>query len=428
MMPRIAKLTLILVLTAVLAAFLPDLYWNVFNKKAPGGQLYYSAVSNDFLFRGIDENDQTVYETRDGRKLTREEFETNLPFLHIHDMEKWGKTPVEIDGLVFDSRQVHAERQFFRITPYHITEPNIELYPLFESQSKYADLENPREMFRIRDRIEFIRAEDNSIDEEMSTMFTDKLKEAGFTFPAKYLAGNPTTMKPFDEGYFIVDDNNKIFHLKKIKDKPWCKDTGLAPPSGVKYMSISEDQRKEFYGCLITGDDRVFLISYFDYRLIELPIREYYQPDRHGMFFIADPLNRTIMFNSYTNTRDITGSEKITAAALDRNYKKVMSYSVDRDRSSTEMARRIERIIFPFYLERNVAGSEYMGLNLEFNGASALIGVAASLILLVLLTKIRSESITRAWPEFLFTAFTGIYGLIALLIAGSTKKRVFTEK
>ena len=427
MMPRISKVFILLVLTAILAAFLPDLYWKVFSKASSYSTPQYSAVAGEFMIRTIDEHDRMSYTTQGGREIDREEYEINLPFFYIHDMQKWGRTPVEIDGLVYEAKQVQLERQFLRINPDMIGEPQIGLYPMFESQSKYAGLENPEEMFRVNDRLEFIRAEDNRVDEEMSALFTDKMKEKGFTFPAKYLAGNPTTRKPFDEGYFIVDSNNKIFQVKKIKGKPWCKDTGLAPPSGVKFMQISENMRKEFYGILIDGNNRVSLISYYGYELIDLPISEYYDPDRQSMFFIADPINRTLTFKPYVKTRDVTGDEKIQSVALDRNYNKVMDISLDMDRGSTDAARSFERVLFPFYLERSVPTSDYVELNVRFNGVPALIGIAISLILLTFWVKIRTGSIKNSWPELLFTAFTGVYGLIAVLIAGSSRNRRLTE-
>ena len=75
-------------------------------------------------------------------------------------------------------------------------------------------LEMPGDLFRLKDNIEFIDPETNTVKEEKSNLFMKVFIQKGFKFPAKRVAGNPSTRKAYDEGYFIIDSNDKIFHLK----------------------------------------------------------------------------------------------------------------------------------------------------------------------------------------------------------------------
>ena len=77
------------------------------------------------------------------------------------------------------------------------------------------------------------------------------LKE-NFNFPATRIAGNPTNKKPFDEGYFVVDSKNKLYHIKMVKGKPFCKFTHNPDSLEISYMKISEMSLREFYGFLYT--------------------------------------------------------------------------------------------------------------------------------------------------------------------------------
>ena len=78
----------------------------------------------------------------------------------------------------------------------------------------------PDDYFRIGKRMEFIVAKTNKVDEAKSKLFTDALSAEGFAFPANLIAGLPTTRKSKDEGYFLTDSREQLFHIKMIKGQP----------------------------------------------------------------------------------------------------------------------------------------------------------------------------------------------------------------
>ena len=60
--------------------------------------------------------------------------------------------------------------------------------------------------------------------------------------------------KPHDDGYFLLDSKGDLFHLKQVKGAPVCRDTGIHPAGGIRYLAVTEDPRTEFYGYFITAD------------------------------------------------------------------------------------------------------------------------------------------------------------------------------
>lgn len=69
--------------------------------------------------------------------------------------------------------------------------------------------------------------ETNRVNEEKSERFTQVLSEKGFESPVRYVAGNPTTRKEYDEGYLLIDAGYRVFHVKRLRDRPFVRNTGL---------------------------------------------------------------------------------------------------------------------------------------------------------------------------------------------------------
>ena len=159
-----------------------------------------------------------------------------------------------------------------RIRPRSIDQPQIALYPLLESKPARFKLEMPKEYFRITDRMEFINAATNEIDETQTKLFTSRLVKAGFEFPAQQYFTNPTTRKAFDDGYFIVDNSGQLFHIKKINGKPFCVNTNIPKNFRIKYMLVKEMNLKEFHSIIFSETNEVYLLLYENYRLQKLPL------------------------------------------------------------------------------------------------------------------------------------------------------------
>ena len=414
-MIRLSRTVILLLVVAVSAFVLPALYWQAMDQKVHRPFILYSAILDRFMTRTSDDFGQTTHADETGKEYDRIEFEKLTPFFNFRNLMKWDLLPVEVKGSSFDHDMIRANMQVLRLDPDDLQTPQIDLYPLYESASMFAQLENPPDMFRLTDSMVFIVAKTNEVDEEKSALFTSALKGEGFQFPARYLAGNPTTRKAFDEGYLAVDSSGTLFHIKMVEGQPWCVNTGVTPTAGVRLMRLSENSRREFYGTLISGDDKAYLISYDGYRLIPLPT-DGYEPDRMGLQLYADPLNRTIIFKDLDD-------DLVHCVLTDRDYNAVKTWDCPVERADLQLATAVGELLFPFRFENSHYTSDYVLFNVEFGGKLALLGIVLSLLALALIRRIRSVRPSASWVDWIIVALTGFLGLIAVIIVGREPSR-----
>jgi hypothetical protein len=409
-MLRLSRICIIVLAVAVMAFHLPGLYWKGVEKKTYRPFILYSAVEDCFMFRRSAEFSQSIFADEAGVEYDRVEFEKRTPFFNYRNLSKWDLMPVEVKGEWYYEDVIRGNMQFVRVDPNDLHTPQIDLYPLFESQSMFAGLENPPDMFRITTRMEFIVAATNEVDEEKSGGFTRALQDAGFRFPARYVAGNPTTRKAFDEGYLIVDDRGTLFHVKMVEGAPWCVNTGITPEGGVRFMVLRENGRREFYGALITGDDRLHLISYDGYRLIPLPV-EGYEPDRMMFQMITDPLNRTLIYKDLDE-------DVIHCVLTDPEYNLVRTWDCPVVRPDMRFEKRIAQLFFPFSLSQGDWKSDYVLFEFRMGEGLWWLGIVLSLIALAVIRFLRSIRPKESWVDWIVVALTGFFGLVAVLIVG----------
>ncbi|PIS27973.1 MAG: hypothetical protein COT43_07765 [Candidatus Marinimicrobia bacterium CG08_land_8_20_14_0_20_45_22] len=407
MLTKISRYIFILIFILAAAVYLPEFYWKFFGKRSDFALIYYSPIIKQFVGNRVNRSNEMEYFDFQGSSYSKIEYEKLLPFMYYYDLDKWNVLPREVQGIPIDISTIRRNSQSFIFQPYHLHNPLIQLYPLFESESDFARLTLPDEVFRIGDRMEFIDVRKNVIVEQLTTVFTTALQEAGFVFPARIIAGNPTTRKPFDEGYFIVDAVGSVFHVKMVKGQPFCKKTVISPDLDVRYISISEDPRREFYGFLITASDSLYMIMYDDYKLVPLPLAGF-DPDDMRLRFIADPIYRTI---SYSN------SERVNCVVTDLKYNFIDSCHVDLVSFKKTIAGRVEKGLFPFKIETESNKSNFRSFRLVLNGYLGLLGIIPSLLLFILIKYIFGNEKVRNNPlDLLIVALTGIYGLLTVLI------------
>jgi len=236
--------------------------------------VYYSPVSHEFLASKMTGND-FYYIDRKGNKYDRDQFENLTPLLNYRQLVSVNNLPDSLNGVALNLETIRLNNIMLRVTTDEIDVKPIQLFPMFESRSGRIKLEMPDDFFRIADRFEFINCQTNSVNQEKSNLFTAALAKENFSFPAIKIAGNPTNKKLFDEGYFVLDSKNQLFHIKMVKGKPFCVNTNMAGSLDVAFMSISEMALREFYGMIFTKQGEVYLISYDNYNLVKLPLENY---------------------------------------------------------------------------------------------------------------------------------------------------------
>lgn len=399
---KLSRTLNLLLVVLVLSYFIPKYYWMKFEENFRPPFVAYSTILRDFIITD-NSGPSTVLHDLKGHVYLRTEYEKLLPLQNYRQLSWTGQFPDSLNGVALDLKTVARNNVTLRVRPENIGAPQIQLYPLFESESGRLKLELPDNFFRITNRIEFIKTSDNTVNEEMSRKFTEKLNEAGFTFPAKLIAGNPNERKPFDEGYFISDAAGRLFHMKMRKGEPSVKKAGLPENIKIKYMQISENELKEFYGVLISESDEIFLITYNNYRLVKLPAGNY-NPAKDNLIFIGDLFNRTITIQS---------DSAVTTVAADRRYNVVGKYHTSLPVNEKMLQGRVADFLMPFRLTF-FESSDFVSLNFSRAGFYGIWGIVISFILALLLLWYRHRNLKDNWTDLLLVLLTGIYGLIAV--------------
>lgn len=405
MLNKISRYVIILLIVFVAAMYLPDFYSMLFDKKVNTPRLEYSAVIDDFVYTLYQGMGQIEYRDINGKEYSEREYFALLPFMYYATLEKWQQLPPTLKGVELSSKNIRENTQVFRIRAKDIDFPYVPLYLMFEAEPDYAQLMIPDDLFRLGNKIEFIDPNTNSVITEKSERFQRALQDAGFRFPAKIIAGNPTNRKPFDEGYFIGDANGDVFHLKMIHDQPVCVKTGIDPALDIRQIFVSENLRREFYGWFVTNDHRVFLITYDDYKVRELPTtgkddKYDYHADKTVYRFYTYPINKHIF---------ISGDGFVRMIVIDNDYQPVAEHVETWTPYDQRTASVIKQFLFPFELSTSTP-TNFVELQLQHSGWKALAGIAASLLALSLFSR------KRPWTDYILVLLTGVFGLIGVLL------------
>jgi hypothetical protein len=405
MLNKISRYTIIILIVFVAALYVPDFYSMLFDKKVDTPRLDYSVVIDEFVYTKYHGMGQIEYRDIHGNEYSEREYFALLPFMYYATLEKWQQLPPEIKGFKLNSKSIRENSQVFRIRAKDIEFPEVPIYLMFEAEPDYAQLMVPDDVFRLKNEIEFIDPNTNSVLPEKSELFQRAMLEAGFTFPANIVAGNPTNRKPFDEGYFIKDANGEVFHLKMIHDKPVCVRTGIDPDLKIRQIFVNENLRKEFYGWFVTEDNRVYLITYDDYKVRELPTRTRegiydYKADEMTYRFYTYPINRHVY---------ISGDGFIKMIVIDNDFQPVAEHVETWTPYDERTASVIKSFIFPFEISTYTPNG-FIRLQLEDHWWRGLLGVAVSLLALALFSR------KRPWLDYVLVLLTGVFGLIGVLL------------
>ncbi len=405
MIYKITRYLMLITAVLVLSVYLPKIYWKLFDENVRVPLILYSPITEKFLL--FDSFGENKFTDENGTAYSRSEFEALEPIFYYRQLINDQKMPDSVRGHKIDISEIKLNNFRIRITPDNIKIPTIPLLPMFESQSGRTNLAMPEDNFRITDsRMEFIDCYSNTIDEEKSDFFTEALKKAGFVFPAKAIYGNPTTRKPFDEGYFIVDNADQVFHVKMVKGMPFCKNINVPKGFKVKSMNIAESLLREFYGLIIDENDQLYLISYDNYKLVNI-YNKGYNSKTTTMVFRGDLFFRSLQ---------LVNSDSVVVFMYDKNYKVIDRYSQPLKNVKIAPVGVFANIIFPFVVNTSDDSTYYVDLFFSFGSLLALIINIIFLIIAIIIYKIKGYSLIKNIPDFVLVGLTGIFGLLALLI------------
>jgi hypothetical protein len=415
----IARYALVLPALLVLAVYVPMLFDLSFDARIKKTHMFYSPVINKFIWRdkvldpaekGLGEvhHAQFVQQDQDGRRYTWREFEKLLLFIYYKNMEIWGLLPLRLHGKSFDKKEIRADRQVVELNPRQIAgrSPQDDIYPLIEAKPGSVRLVFPEDRFRLDDEMEFINADLNHQDSDLSRAYTSALEKAGFKFPARLAAGKNTILKPFEGSFFLVDDNGAAFHLKRLDGKPWVVKNPIDPGLGIRSIKVAENKRREFHGLLLTRDGRLFLISYDNNQLIPLPL-EGYDPDAMDFKLIINPLFRTATYSD---------DKVIKAVVMDGDYQLIDRYERTKPGAGLTPAQRVFSYLMPFRVSLEDSTTGYLSLDVKWHGWLSLIMAGLALVIILLAGRRRGGKAGALLADGPVVLPTGLYGLAVLLI------------
>ncbi len=419
-MKRLPMICYIFLTVFVSAVYIPMLYEKIFFDDVEKTHLFYSPVTQDFIYKekivgtvpeeakgmALDHHTGLAYRKADGTYVPRQTFEKHLPFIFYKNMEIWGLLPINLNGQSFDTAAIKAGRRVMELKSRDIPDksPHTPFYPLLESNPGQARLVFPDDRFRMEENaMVFINADTNTRDDALTDTFTTALTDKGFVFPGRSVNGKFTVLKPFDEGVFLVDVQYRVFHLKRVDGAPLVVDTGIPPELKIRHIKVSENKQKKYYGLALTDDGKVGLVSYDNYKVIELPL-ENYDPDRMDLKLIFNALYCTAIYSDDTIIR---------AVAMDKTFAPIKTYVHTMSRKNTTLASRAEELLFPFRVRLGTReDSEFITASIVPGSAWSFVGMALFTLAFLVLARMRKGG----WPSpvaVVLVAATGIYGFIA---------------
>ena len=401
---NVIRIIMMLVIVLVASIFIPDFYWKANKHETNRTNVYYSPIKKCFVLVKSDVREINYFDAK-GNKLNRDEFEEYVPFVNFRQLMLTGKLPAVIDSISIVPREVNLNNVTLRVNPVMINSRPLQLYPLFESASGRVRLELSADYFRIDKRMEFVTSITNEVNEEKSILFTNALQKEGFSFPSKRIYGNPTTKKPFDEGYFVVDNSNKIFHIKMVKGKPFCKNIGVPSNLGTVFISVIEYELREFYGMIITDKNEAYFISYDNYKLIKLSV-ENYNHQENTLQIKGDLFYRILIVNKENG---------FNAVVTNRDYKVIDKYSESRPGKDSRTAGIISSYIFPFTVSIEKETTPFINFYFNFSDARCLILSFILFVVTAFYFRKKNVPVKKIGYYSVLVLLTGIYGFLAIL-------------
>lgn len=370
---------------------------------------YYSTILKDIGL--IDyKNKKFPMEDLKGNKYNTAQFDSLMPMLNYRQLMTDGKLPDSINEQKITPQLLRSKSVVYKYKPSDINTPVNGLYILLETMPKRVGLEIPNDVFRLKNNIEFIDAQTNTLEIEKSRLFQQALDKEGFQYPAQWLIGNPNPRKPYDEGYFVLDANNQLFHMKMVNNRPYIKNTKIGEKIQASYFSMLEVADKRFYGFLFSKQGELFIIENdgANYKTVKLDI---------------DPIDMQkdeviLMGNMFDWTVSVVTPFAKKIYALDaETLKRIGEHTIDRTPGRWDA---VSKWTFPVSLTLEKSETSYIQPYFHYIG---IYGFAVNLIIAFLTVIFITASSKRKFFNGIYIFLTGIAGLVALLILPNSKNK-----
>lgn len=445
----IIYLTTLLIFTGICYTFVPSLLNRIFYESSRLPFYTYSGVVDDFI--AIDFRKEESLKSSAGKVYPAASYDSILPIFNYRQLAWDNKFPMTLKGVELTFKKIEAKSLSLRHQPEDYNLPTIDLNLLFEADNGKAKLQTPDDFFRLKDNIEFLDPETNSLKVKKTEYFAKAFENTTFQFPAKGVYGNNNPRKPYDQGFFIIDSKDELYHLMMIHGEPYIKNTQLPKDIKVEHFVMAEQSDKRFYGYIFTKDHKIFILERGDFvddvMEKEIPIEEEEEnisaaacagdcSSCGGCGISMDPADRPIPNNAeyiakqldidtfdinkdnlvifgnilYWNV-NITNEKGSTIYALDRlSLKRIKKHFTAETENKMD---KITKYLFPLSLELEHYNTAYIYPKISFNGYSALIFN----LIFALITFIALRKKKRIAPfATIYVLVFGIIGAVAIFL------------
>lgn len=406
-----SKIILLAVAIAVLSWFLPWIYALAF--PAPSGEPFcsFSPINNKWVISRAIPGEKpviTVIDTIDAQGevqshiITRDERDSLVPQLFYKELLAHNRLPDTIGGQEVNTHELRTHELMFNNSPRDVVKRSAGVWMMMESMPVRVDLSDPTEVFRFTSdgRMEFVDMATNSIVASRGRRFTETLRQRGFSFPASDLSANITSRKQYDEGYLMIDNDGKLFHVKQQAGRPYV--ASIAMPAGAEAAKafIVEEMNRAILGFVADTDNNFYVIEREGYKVLPLPVGKV-DPTKETLLCMGNLFNLTFRF-----TGNGTSRWRAVARGAD-GYELLGTYDFTQPRTT---AARVADYIFPYTLSY-VSNSDSLAYP-RFGRWSWVAMYLNALLALLLLAANRRAKDPWTYAGAFITLFCGVYAFI----------------
>ena len=394
----------------LLSHYLPYLYWLVMNESISSPYVLYSSLKEKFVFYRFD-GKHVVYTDEDQQTYSASEFNQITPLYNFEALAEQGLLPDHLRETKLIPQELEYNRSFVQLQPVYLDTPSFPLYPILRGSPEAGTLGMTEFFIRFKsNKIDLVNANTNTIDSTKSNQFTLELEKAHFQFPAKGVFGNPTTNKPYDEGYFIVDSRNKVFQFQIDSGNAVVKDIATisnSPETWKRiepdYILVSEQNNHKLRCAIIDTDQNLWLVMGETYTPIQIPLNTYIP---HKMRLIINGNLLYTLVSCQTETA-------LEAVVLDKNDQLKDRYYENLQTSVSSWKLNIAHIIFPWITNFEKDNSEFKGVYITSISIHAFILNLFSALLIALINYRKRKWNRGSKLLCCSVLLSGIFGLLA---------------
>ena len=107
---------------------------------------------------------------------------------------------------------------------------------------------------------------------------------------AKNCAGDPSVKKDEYVGYVLIDNNNKLYHMKQMVGRPFVRKIDL--PEGVtpKHVFITENRNRKSLCYVVDTEGRFYVVGLPGYKFTQVGIPAF-NPEPMSLMIYANPFD-----------------------------------------------------------------------------------------------------------------------------------------